>query len=51
MFDNEEEDYKDEAFHDDLEKFETMLKNGSSHFFDSDRLEMMLDRFMMSNQF
>jgi tetratricopeptide (TPR) repeat protein len=51
MFDNEEEDYKDEAFHDDLEKFEAMLKNGSSHFFDSDRLEMMLDHFMMSSQF
>ncbi len=51
MFDNEEEDYKDGAFQDDLEKFEAMMQHGSSVFFDSDRLEMMLDHFLMNNHF
>jgi tetratricopeptide (TPR) repeat protein len=51
MFDNEEDEYPDGAFQEDLEKFEEMMQNGSSVFFDSDRLEMMLDHFLMSNQF
>jgi tetratricopeptide (TPR) repeat protein len=51
MFDNEEDDYAEGAFQEDLERFEHMLRTGSAEFFDSDRLEMMLDHFMMSNQF
>ena len=51
MFDSEEEEYRDSAFYDDLERFETMIKKGSSEFFDSDRLEMMLDHFIMNNQY
>ena len=51
MFDNEEDDYKDGAFQEDLNKFEEMIQAGSSIFFDSDRLETMLDHFLMNNQF
>jgi tetratricopeptide (TPR) repeat protein len=51
MFDNEEDEYAEGAFQEDLERFEHMLRTGSAEFFDSDRLEMMLDHFMMNNQF
>lgn len=52
MFENEDEDdFLSSGFHDDLTRFEDMIKSGRSDFFDSDRLDSFIDHFMMSNQF
>ncbi|MEO9257045.1 MAG: hypothetical protein ABI207_01610, partial [Crocinitomicaceae bacterium] len=51
MFDSEEDDIFDGAFQEDLQRFEDMLKNGDSLFFDADRLETIIDHFLISNQF
>jgi tetratricopeptide (TPR) repeat protein len=52
MFENEDEDdFLSSGFQDELSRFEDMISQGRSDFFDADRLDSFIDHFMMSNQF
>jgi tetratricopeptide (TPR) repeat protein len=51
MFENEDEDdFLSPGFHDDLARFENMLRLGKADFFDADQLETFIDHYLMSNQ-
>jgi len=53
MFEEEEEEeefYQDD-FTADIEAFNTMYKNGTFQYMDGDKLEMIIDHFMMSNAY
>lgn len=53
MFDDEEEDdgYFEGNLNEDLERFEAFLKGGSIGFLDSDRLEAIVDHYLITNQY
>lgn len=53
MFDDEEDDddYFEGNLTDDIEKFENYLSSGESSFIDSDRLEGIIDHYLMNNQY
>lgn len=51
MFENEdEEDFLGSGFQDDLTRFEGILAQGKSVFFDTDQLDTFIDHYLMSNQ-
>jgi tetratricopeptide (TPR) repeat protein len=51
MFDDEDEDYFEGNLSEDLERFEAHLKGESIGFLDSDRLEMLIDHYLINNQY
>lgn len=53
MFDDDDEEngYFEANLNEDLERFETFLKGGSIGFIDSDRLEAMVDHYLITNQY
>jgi tetratricopeptide (TPR) repeat protein len=51
MFDDEEDEGFDGNLSEDLEKFEAYLKGDEIGFMDSDRLEALIDHFLINNQY
>lgn len=51
MFDDEDDDYFEGNLSEDLERFEAHLKGESIGFLDSDRLEMLIDHYLINNQY
>jgi tetratricopeptide (TPR) repeat protein len=51
MFDDEEEEYFDGSLNEDLERFEAHLKGETIGFIDSDRLEQMIDHYLINGQY
>lgn len=53
MFDDEDEndDYFEGNLSEDLERFESFLKGGEIGFLDSDRLEAVIDHYLINNQY
>ena len=51
MFDDEEDEGFDGNLNEDLEKFEAYLKGDAIGFMDSDRLEALIDHFLINNQY
>jgi tetratricopeptide (TPR) repeat protein len=51
MFDDEEDDFQDNSLNEDLESFEGYLKGGSIGFMDSDRLEALIDHYLINSQY
>lgn len=53
MFDDEDEndDYFEGNLNEDLERFESFLKGGEIGFLDSDRLEAIIDHYLITNQY
>lgn len=51
MFDDEEEEYFEGDLSKDLEHFEKYLKGGEMIYLDADRLEGMVDHFLISGQY
>ena len=51
MFDDEEDEGFDGNLSEDLEKFEAFLKGDQIGFMDSDRLEALIDNFLINNQY
>ncbi|MBK7130369.1 MAG: tetratricopeptide repeat protein [Crocinitomicaceae bacterium] len=51
MFDDDdEEELFDAHFHAELERYEKMIKNQESYYFDAEVLEQIIDHFIMKNQ-
>ena len=51
MFDDEDEDELfDAQFNAELERFESMIQNKESYYFDSEILEQIIDHFIIKNQ-
>lgn len=51
MFDDEEDDFYEGNLNEDLENFESYLKGGSIGFLDSDRLEALIDHYLINSQY
>lgn len=51
MFDDEEEDFADNSLNEDLEVFEAHLKGKTLGFMDSDRLEGVIDHYLINSQY
>ena len=51
MFDDEDEDYFEGNLSEDLERFEGFLKGDTLPFLDSDRLEAIMDHYLINNQY
>lgn len=51
MFDDEDEEYFEGNLSEDLERFEAYLKGESIGFLDSDRLEALIDHYLINNQY
>ncbi len=51
MFDDEEDDYFEGNLNEDLENFERYLKGDPIGFLDSDRLEAILDHYLINGQY
>ncbi len=51
MFDDDEEDYTDSSLSEDIEHFEAHLKGKELNFIDSDRLESLIDHYLIQGQF
>jgi tetratricopeptide (TPR) repeat protein len=51
MFEEDDEDYFEGNLKEDLERFEAFLKGDSLPFLDSDRLEALIDHYLISNQY
>ncbi|MEN9743096.1 MAG: hypothetical protein RLZZ65_901 [Bacteroidota bacterium] len=51
MFDDEEEDFNDSSLNEDIEQFEAHLKGNSLGFIDSDRLEGLIDHYLIQGQY
>ncbi len=51
MFDDEEDDFSDNNLNEDIEQFEEHLKGKSIGFFDSDRLESIIDHYIINGQY
>jgi len=51
MFDDEDEEYNDSSLNEDLEHFEEHLKGNSLRFIDSDRLEGIIDHYLIQGQY
>lgn len=51
MFDDEDDDYFEGNLSEDLERFEAHLKGESIGFLDSDRLEALIDHYLINNQY
>lgn len=50
MFDEEDDEFLDGNFQEEVQRFEEMLEFGTSYFFDSDKLESIIDHFLIGNQ-
>jgi tetratricopeptide (TPR) repeat protein len=51
MFENEDnEDFFDANFHDEMKDYKSKLSNGERPFYDADQLDSFIDHFVMSNQ-
>ena len=51
MFNDEEDDYYEGNFSEDLERFEKSLKGESIGFIDSDKLEAIIDHYLINSQY
>ena len=51
MFDDEEEDFFEGSLNEDIERFEDYLNGGFIGFLDSDRLEMLIDHYLINSQY
>jgi tetratricopeptide (TPR) repeat protein len=51
MFDSEEDDFFDANLNEDIASFENYLKGGTMGFLDSDRLEFLIDHYLMNSQY
>ena len=51
MFDDDEEEYNDSSLSEDIEHFEAHLKGQKLKFIDSDRLEGLIDHYLIQGQF
>ncbi|MEN9999157.1 MAG: hypothetical protein RI922_2147 [Bacteroidota bacterium] len=51
MFDDEDEEYFEGNLSEDLERFEAHLKGESIGFLDSDRLEALIDHYLINSQY
>jgi tetratricopeptide (TPR) repeat protein len=51
MFDDEEDDFFESNLGEDLESFERYLKGDSLGFLDSDRLEALIDHYLINGQY
>jgi tetratricopeptide (TPR) repeat protein len=51
MFDDDEDDFSDSNLNEDLEQFEAHLKGKSIGFLDSDRLEAIIDHYIINGQY
>ncbi|MBU3658458.1 MAG: tetratricopeptide repeat protein [Flavobacteriales bacterium] len=51
MFDDDEDDFSDCNLNEDLEQFEAHLKGKSIGFLDSDRLEAIIDHYIINGQY
>lgn len=51
MFDDDEEEYYEGNFNEDLERFEKSLKGESVGFIDSDKLEAIIDHYLINGQY
>lgn len=51
MFDNEEDEFFDANLNDDISSFESYLNHGNIGFIDSDRLELIIDYYIMKCQY
>lgn len=51
MFDNEEDDFFEANLSEDIANFEKYLTGGSMGFVDSDRLEFLIDHYLMNSQY
>lgn len=51
MFDEEDEDDFEGTLREDLERFEAHLRGDSLGFMDSDRLEMIIDHYLINSQY
>lgn len=51
MFDDDEEEYYEGNFNEDLERFEKSLKGEPVGFIDSDKLEAIIDHYLINGQY
>jgi tetratricopeptide (TPR) repeat protein len=51
MFDDEDDDFQEQNLNEDLQQFELHLKGQSSVFLDSDRIEGILDHFLINGNY
>jgi len=51
MFDNEDDDFQEQNLNEDLQQFELHLKGQSSIFLDSDKIEGILDHFLINGNY
>jgi tetratricopeptide (TPR) repeat protein len=51
MFSDDDDDFLDSSLNDDLERFEAHLKGDAIGFMDSDRLEQIIDHFLINGQY
>ncbi|MCO5259974.1 MAG: tetratricopeptide repeat protein [Crocinitomicaceae bacterium] len=51
MFDSNDEEFFDENLREDISKFEKYLNGDSLGFMDSDRLEFLIDHYLMNSQY
>jgi tetratricopeptide (TPR) repeat protein len=51
MFDEDDDDFMENHLNEDLQRFEEYLKGGSLGYLDSDRLEAMIDHFLINSQY
>lgn len=51
MFDEDDDDFMENHLNEDLERFEEFLKGGSMGYLDSDRLETLIDHFLINSQY
>lgn len=51
MFDSEEDDFFESNLNEDIASFEQYLKGGSMGFLDSDRLELLIDHYLINSQY
>lgn len=51
MFDSEEDDFFEANLSEDITNFEKYLKGGSMGFVDSDRLEFLIDHYLINSQY
>ena len=51
MFDDEDDDFLENKLNEDLEKFESHLKGNVIGFLDSDRLEAVVDHYIINGHY
>ncbi len=51
MFDEEDDDFFEGNLNEDIDRFERYLNGGDPFFLDSDKLEMIIDHFLMNAQY